>query len=164
MPYPPVTQFETRALGLTRLRVAVHAAEGIAHRLAAAGFDVRADRPDVVVTDDPAIARTTRQTRPFAGVVLITPDPSHASRVLVNGPEGVGYITDASRLVDTVTRVAAGQSVLDPAVVQALVQARTRPSAPTSQRPSSCGSASHPRASSRPRSINAVANSGAKNR
>ena len=41
---------------------------------------------------------------------------------------------------------------------------RWRPSGPMSHSPSSCGSASHDSASSRPRAISACANSGAKNR
>jgi hypothetical protein len=171
MPYPPVTQFEARRLAPLR----VVADRAFARSLHDEGFHVaahagdpvstaRAHRPAVVVTADPHAARTIRQTLPFVGLVLITDEPGHAAAILGNGVDGVGYVVDERRLADTVTRVARGESVLAPEVIAALVQARTRPSAPMSHRPSSWGSASHARASARPRSTSALANSGAKKR
>jgi len=151
MVYPPVTQFETRALRVAAqapLRVVVGDAAvltraGTARLLEEAGCvvpaqagdarellrKVRAHRPDVVVTDDPVAARQVRHE--VRGVVVLADEPKHAKTFLEDGSEGVAFLlkpglTDASRLADAVARVARGQTVLDPAVVADMVRRRRR--------------------------------------
>ena len=103
---------------------------------------VERDRPDVVVTDirmppshtDEGIraARRLRDDHPEVGVVILSQfsDPSYALALLDGGSERRAYllkdrIDDVDQLVGAVRRVAAGGSVVDPKVVDALVSARS---------------------------------------
>ncbi len=97
--------------------------------------------PDVVVTDirmpptgtDEGIraARHIRETYPSIGVVVLSQyvEPEYALRLLENGSEGLAYLLkervgDAGALADAVERVVAGESKIDPRVVDALVAGR----------------------------------------
>ncbi len=98
-------------------------------------------RPDVAVTDirmpptgtDEGIraARHIRATHPDIGVVVLSQyvEPEYALSLLENGSEGLAYLLkervgDAGALSDAVERVAAGESKIDPRVVDALVSGR----------------------------------------
>ncbi len=102
--------------------------------------------PDVVVTDihmppdlsDDGIrvARDLRRDRPGTGVVVLSSrdDPQHAIDLLEDGAHGRAYllkerVAEPGQLVDAVRQVAAGGSVIDPRVVDALLRAASRPSA-----------------------------------
>lgn len=104
--------------------------------------------PDVVVTDirmpptgtDEGIqaAIELRTERPSVGVVVLSQytEPTYALRLLGEGAAGRAYLLkervgDVDELLVAIREVAAGRSVIDPAVVEALVQAsRRRPRSP----------------------------------
>ncbi len=108
---------------------------------------VEAERPNVVVTDvrmpptgtDEGIraASQLRVSHPSIGVVVLSQyaHPEYALPLLEYGSAGRAYLLkdtvgEPRQLADAVHAVAAGKSVVDPAVVEALVAARTaRPSA-----------------------------------
>ncbi len=112
---------------------------------------VREDRPDAVLTDirmpptgtDEGIqvARTLRQTDPEIGVVVLSQfaDASYVLSLLESGSAGRAYllkerVRNPTQLVSAITSVAAGESVIDPAVVDVLVHARAQAShSPLSQ-------------------------------
>ncbi len=102
------------------------------------------DEPDVVVTDirmpptgsDEGIraAGELRQSHPDVGVVVLSQyvEPAYAVSLLDAGSEARAYllkerVSDPGELIDAVRTVAAGGSVIDPKVVEALVTARARP-------------------------------------
>jgi DNA-binding NarL/FixJ family response regulator len=130
--------------------------EGLASLLDRSGFDVvgqtgdggqlvalvRQNTPDVVVTDirmPPThttegldAARVIRAEFPDTGVLVLSAhvDVEHAMELLAGG-HGIGYllksrVTDVTDFIDTLTRIAKGASVVDPALVQELVSARRR--------------------------------------
>ena len=130
--------------------------EGIASLLAASGFDVvgqagnspelldlvRSRRPELVVVDirmppDHATegleaAEVIRRERPKTAVLLLSAyvDVEHAVQLMAAG-HGIGYllkrrVTDVEEFLDSVRRVANGGSVVDPALVQELVDVRRR--------------------------------------
>jgi DNA-binding NarL/FixJ family response regulator len=97
-----------------------------------------AQRPDVVVVDirmppthtDEGLraAREIRERWPEVGILVLSQfaRPSYALELLQHGTEGVGYllkdrVSDLETLADSVRRIAAGGSVLDPSVVSQLV-------------------------------------------
>src|SRR5262245_35870072 len=113
MVYPPVTQFETRALALEQpLRVVVFEdcallRAGAARLLHEAGFDVvaeardrddlvrkaRGHRPDVVVmTPDAEIVLKLRAALPGLALLVLADTADQARDVLADGPEGIGYL------------------------------------------------------------------------
>jgi DNA-binding NarL/FixJ family response regulator len=100
-------------------------------------------RPDVVVTDirmppsgvDEGIraAERLRTTHPDVGVVVLSQysQPAYALTLLDTGTERRAYllkerINDVEQLVGAIRAVAAGGSVIDPKVVEALVAERAR--------------------------------------
>ena len=102
---------------------------------------VESEQPDVVVTDirmppeetDEGIraAAMLRETRPGVGVVVLSQhdDPSYALALLESGSEGRAYLLkervhDGSQLAAAVVAVSEGGSVIDPKIVESLVQAR----------------------------------------
>ena len=102
---------------------------------------VRANRPDVVVSDirmpptntDEGIsaAATLSEQDPDIGVVLLSQhvEADYAVRFLSQGSARRAYLLkervgDARELVNAITTVAEGGSVIDPMVVEQLVQAR----------------------------------------
>jgi len=99
---------------------------------------VDAERPDVVVTDirmppnsiDEGIqaAERLRRTNPDVGVVVLSQysNPSYVLAFLEGGSAGRAYllkerVKDLAQLVAAIRAVAAGGSVIDPKVVEALV-------------------------------------------
>jgi DNA-binding NarL/FixJ family response regulator len=99
--------------------------------------------PDVVVTDirmppstnDEGIraAHTLRETHPEIGVVVLSQyaEPRYPLALLEGGSEGRAYLLkervhDRGELVSAIEKVVAGESVIDPKVVEVLVEARAR--------------------------------------
>jgi DNA-binding NarL/FixJ family response regulator len=102
---------------------------------------IEAEQPDVVLTDirmPPThgtegieLADRLRRTHPDTGVVVLSQyaDPAYALRLFESGSARRGYllkesIGDRSRLVEAIEEVAAGGSVIDMHVVEALIAAR----------------------------------------
>jgi DNA-binding NarL/FixJ family response regulator len=100
---------------------------------------VAAHEPDVVLTDirmpptmtDEGVryAAELRTSRPSTGVVILSQydDPEFALAVLADGSQGRAYLlkermSDPAQLVSAIVAVAAGGSVIDPKVVDALVR------------------------------------------
>jgi DNA-binding NarL/FixJ family response regulator len=103
---------------------------------------VTEQQPDVVLTDirmpptstDEGIraAEQFREISPKTGVVVLSQysEPAYALSLLEKGSEGRAYllkerVSDIDQLVRAIREVAAGGSVIDPKVVEALVAART---------------------------------------
>ena len=130
--------------------------EGLASLLSRAGFDVvgqahdaasllalvREHEPDLAIIDirmPPSYrtegldaARQIREQLPATGILVLSghAELNQAMELLASG-QGVGYllksrVTDVVDFADTVARIAAGGSVVDPALVQELVAARHR--------------------------------------
>ncbi|AQA03317.1 DNA-binding response regulator [Mycobacterium sp. MS1601] len=130
--------------------------EGLASLLERSGFDVvaragdsdsllsavRDHKPDLVVTDirmPPThtsegldAAQVIRAELPATAILVLSAhvEVDHAMELLAGG-KAIGYllktrVTDVSDFVDTVGRIAAGASIVDPALVQELVSARRR--------------------------------------
>jgi DNA-binding NarL/FixJ family response regulator len=112
----------------------VATASGVADLYAA----VEEHRPDVVLTDfrmppqweDEGIraARRIRHDHPQVGVVVLSQhaEAAYAMTLLADGVDGVGYLLkervgDVADLVNALTTVASGGSVIDPKVVEELV-------------------------------------------
>jgi DNA-binding NarL/FixJ family response regulator len=104
---------------------------------------VDAERPDVVVTDirmppggaDEGIqaAERLRETSPEVGVVVLSQytNPSYALALLEGGSARRAYllkerVEDLGQIVAAIRAVAAGDSVIDPKVVEALVAENAR--------------------------------------
>jgi DNA-binding NarL/FixJ family response regulator len=102
---------------------------------------IEQERPDAVVTDirmpptgtDEGIqvARALRATDPEIGVVVLSQfaDPAYVLALLDSGSEGRAYllkqrVKDPGQLISAVEAVVAGESVVDPKVVEVLVEAR----------------------------------------
>ncbi len=100
-------------------------------------------RPDVVVTDirmPPThrmegieAAHAVRRSHPRTGVVVLSAhaDDAYALELFCDGTDGLSYLLkdrvgDRDELLRAVRETAAGRSVVDPVVVQALVGRRTR--------------------------------------
>jgi DNA-binding NarL/FixJ family response regulator len=103
---------------------------------------VERERPDVVLTDirmpptgtDEGIqvARTLRTTHPETGVIVLSQfvDAEYALALLESGSAGRAYlvkerVADPDELAAAIRVVVEGGSVIDPKVVETLVQART---------------------------------------
>jgi len=101
------------------------------------------DKPDVVLTDirmppsntDEGIrlADQLRESRPSTGVVVLSQyaEPPYVLALLEHGSDGRGYllkerIHDRGQLVSAIDAVARGGSVIDPKVVELLVEAKDR--------------------------------------
>jgi DNA-binding NarL/FixJ family response regulator len=128
--------------------------EGVASLLVGAGFDVigqahdaaslldlvREHRPDLAIidirmppdylTEGLDAARQIRQQFPDTGILVLSAhaEVDEAMELLAAG-HGVGYllksrVTDVAEFAETAARIAAGGSVVDPALVQELVAAR----------------------------------------
>jgi DNA-binding NarL/FixJ family response regulator len=99
--------------------------------------------PDVVLTDirmPPSggeegirIAAELRQTHPHVGVVVLSQyaEPAYALGLLEHGTGGRAYllkerIRDRQELIGAIEAVARGGSVIDPTVVDVLIEARSR--------------------------------------
>jgi len=100
------------------------------------------ESPDVVITDirmpptghDEGIraAERLRETHPTTGVVVLSQyaEPGYALKLFEHGASGRAYllkerVSEVTQLVDAVMQVSRGGSVVDPAVVEVLVSARS---------------------------------------
>jgi DNA-binding NarL/FixJ family response regulator len=130
--------------------------EGLASLLDRSGFEVvgqvgngvellavaRSTRPDVAIVDirmPPTYAtegldaaRVIRQELPDTAIIVLSAhvEVDEAMELLAGG-ERLGYllksrVTNVTQFIDTVERIAAGASVVDPSLVQELVMARRR--------------------------------------
>jgi len=107
---------------------------------------IEADPPDVVLTDirmpptgtDEGLqaAERMRVVHPEGGVVVLSQyvDPQYALTFLGSRLEGPGYllkerVSDVDQLLDAIREVARGGSYIDPKVIDALVEARSRSNA-----------------------------------
>ncbi len=105
---------------------------------------VAADPPEVVIVDirmppththeGLVAARAIKDRHPQVGVLVLSQyvDAEYPALLLEGSPAGLGYllkdaVTDLSQLIDAVERVAAGGSVIDPAIVAALLARRRQP-------------------------------------
>jgi DNA-binding NarL/FixJ family response regulator len=96
---------------------------------------VAGHKPDAAVVDirmppsggDEGLRAAERlgRTHPAVGVLVLSEylEPEYATRLLESGTPGRGYLlketlTDGERFADAVRRVAAGESVVDPAIVR----------------------------------------------
>jgi DNA-binding NarL/FixJ family response regulator len=101
--------------------------------------------PDAVIVDirmpptftDEGIntAAELRRLYPHVGVLVLSTyaETSYASQLLETVHTGVGYllkdnVTDARTLMDSLARVAAGETVIDPTIVRRLLERNRRPS------------------------------------
>ena len=131
------------ALLLTASGAQVIASVGSGAELLAA---IGTSPPDAVILDirmpptftDEGIATATelRRLYPRVGVLVLSTyaETSYASQLLETVPTGVGYllkdnVTDAGTLIDSLARVAGGETVIDPTIVRRLLQKDRRPSA-----------------------------------
>jgi DNA-binding NarL/FixJ family response regulator len=104
---------------------------------------VESAQPDVVVTDirmpptgtDEGIraAAELRERHPSVGVVVLSQfaEPSYALALLSEGSAGRAYLLkervgDVGELVRAIREVAAGRSVIDPTIVEVLVESTSR--------------------------------------
>ena len=103
---------------------------------------VERELPDVVITDirmpptgtDEGIqaADRIRENHPAIGVVVLSQyaEPGYAIKLFEHGAAGRAYllkerVSEVTQLVDAVVQVSKGGSVIDPAVVEVLVAARS---------------------------------------
>jgi DNA-binding NarL/FixJ family response regulator len=103
--------------------------------------------PDVVITDirmPPSrtnegirAAKEIRRTSPSTGVVVLSQyvEPGYALALFESGADGIAYLLkerlgDLDQLEHAMEEVCRGGSVIDPRVVDALVEARNRPASP----------------------------------
>lgn len=108
---------------------------------------VAEDPPDVVLTDirmpptgtDEGVraANEIRGSNPDVGVVVLSQyvEPEYALALLEDGSDGRAYllkerVSDVDVLLHAIEAVHRGQSVIDPRVVEALVQARAKRQSP----------------------------------
>jgi DNA-binding NarL/FixJ family response regulator len=106
---------------------------------------VRDNPPDVVMLDirmpptfsDEGIrtAQAVRGLHPDTGILVLSTyaETSYASQLLETVRSGVGYllkdnVTDADALMESLERVAAGETVVDPAIVRRLLDRKRKPS------------------------------------
>ena len=131
--------------GVVRL---LEAQEGIEVVGACGDFDellatVDAELPDVVLTDirmpptgtDEGVraANVLREQHPDIGVVMLSQyaEPAYALALLEHGSAGRAYllkerVSDVDQLLRAIREVADGGSVIDPRIVEGLVEARSR--------------------------------------
>ena len=130
--------------------------EGLASLLDRSGFDVvgqagngpgllalvRSARPDLAIIDirmPPAqateglqAARVIREELPGTAIIVLSAHVEVDEAIeLLAGGERLGYllksrVTDVAEFIDTVERITAGASVVDPSLIQELVTARRR--------------------------------------
>jgi DNA-binding NarL/FixJ family response regulator len=108
---------------------------------------VQTHSPDVVITDirmpptrtDEGVraAREIRESHPGTGVVVLSQyvEPEYATKLFEAGADGLAYLLkerlgDLEQFEHAIDEVRNGRSVVDPRVVDALVEGRTRPTSP----------------------------------
>jgi DNA-binding NarL/FixJ family response regulator len=106
---------------------------------------IAASLPDAVILDirmpptftDEGIrtAREFRELYPQTGILVLSTyaETRYAAQLLETVSTGVGYllkdnVTDADALMDSLARVAAGETVIDPVIVRRLLQRNRKPS------------------------------------
>ena len=106
---------------------------------------IRASPPDAVILDirmPPSFSdegiRTAHEIRglfPDVGILVLSTyaETSYASQLLETVRSGVGYllkdnVTDVNVLIESLARVAAGETVIDPAIVRRLLGRNRKPS------------------------------------
>jgi DNA-binding NarL/FixJ family response regulator len=130
--------------------------EGLASLLDRSGFDVvgqagngvelltqvRSARPELAIidirmppghaTEGLQAARVIRAELPGTAIIVLSAhvEVEEAMELLAGG-EGIGYllksrVTDVAQFIETVRRIAAGGSMVDPSLVQELIRARRR--------------------------------------
>jgi DNA-binding NarL/FixJ family response regulator len=94
-------------------------------------LDIR--MPPTFTTEGIELAHRIRATRPGTGIVVLSQhaDPEYALELLKDGSDGVAYLLkerlgDADRLVQAIEEVKGGGSMLDPRIVEALLEAQRR--------------------------------------
>jgi DNA-binding NarL/FixJ family response regulator len=94
-------------------------------------LDIR--MPPTYTTEGIDLALRLRRERPGTGIVVLSQhaDPEYALELLKDGSDGVAYLLkerlgDADRLVQAIEEVVAGGSMLDPRIVEALMEAQRR--------------------------------------
>jgi len=103
--------------------------------------------PDVVITDirmpptrtDEGVraAREIRESHPATGVVVLSQyvEPEYATKLFEAGANGLAYLLkerlgDLDQFEHAIDEVINGRSVIDPKVVDALIQGRSKPKSP----------------------------------
>lgn len=148
MPGPRITIVEDSALlrdGLVRLLTEGGLEVVSAYENAVGLMDeLHANPPDLVLidvrmpptntTEGLEAAINIRRDLPHIGVLVLSQhlEPSYAVRLLENTPSGVGYllkdrITRSQDLIDAIHRVVEGGSVIDPEVVDRLLNRKRQP-------------------------------------
>jgi DNA-binding NarL/FixJ family response regulator len=111
---------------------------------------VEEHKPDVVITDirmpptriDEGVraAREIRAANPDIGVVVLSQyvEPEYALKLFEDGAEGLAYLlkerlADLDQLTHAIEEVQTGGSVIDPKVVDALIEGRTRSKSPVAR-------------------------------
>ena len=106
---------------------------------------IRKSLPDVVILDirmppsftDEGIqtASQLRGRHPQIGILVLSTyaETRYATRLLETVSSGIGYllkdnVTDAGALMDSLARIAAGETVIDPSIVRRLLQQGRKPS------------------------------------
>jgi DNA-binding NarL/FixJ family response regulator len=94
-------------------------------------LDIR--MPPTFTTEGIELAHELRERDPDIGIVVVSQhdDPEYALELLRDGSERLAYLLkerlgDAERLVDAIMEVREGGSVLDPKIVDALMEAQRR--------------------------------------
>jgi DNA-binding NarL/FixJ family response regulator len=94
-------------------------------------LDIR--MPPTFTTEGIELARRLRADHPSVGIVVLSQhaDPEYALELLRDGSDGLAYLLkerlgDADRLVQAVEEVRDGGSILDPRIVEALMEAQRR--------------------------------------
>lgn len=97
-------------------------------------LDIR--MPPTFTTEGIDLAKRLRATHPQLGIVMLSQhaDPEYALELLGDGSQHLAYLLkerlgDADRLVQAIQEVVQGGSVLDPKIVDALLEAQHRRSA-----------------------------------
>ena len=97
-------------------------------------LDIR--MPPTFTTEGIDLAHHVRSEHPGVGIVVLSQhaDPEYALELLKDGSDGVAYLLkerlgDAERLLQAVDEVRTGGSMLDPRIVEALLEAQRRRSA-----------------------------------
>ena len=101
------------------------------HEVDVAVLDIR--MPPTYTTEGIDLARRLRERAMGIGVVVLSQhaDPEYALELLKDGSDGVAYLLkerlgDADRLLQAIDEVLAGGSMLDPRIVEALMEAQRR--------------------------------------
>jgi DNA-binding NarL/FixJ family response regulator len=101
------------------------------HEVDVVVLDIR--MPPTFTTEGIEVAQQVRRDHPGVGIVVLSQhdDPEYALELLRDGSDGVAYLLkerlgDADRLVQAIEEVTLGGSMLDPRIVEALLQAQRR--------------------------------------